>query len=94
MGTVRQGMVARMMQAPMDVRELAAALEIREADAADHLEHIARSLRAQGRSLQIKPAYCRECDYLFRKRQRFTRPGRCPHCKSTWVQGAVYFIED
>lgn len=94
MGTLRQEMVALMMQAPMDVRDMAAALDIHEAEAADHLEHIARSLKAQGRALLIKPAYCRECDYIYRKRQRFTRPGRCPHCKSTWIQGAVYFIED
>jgi transcriptional regulator len=94
MGTLRQEMIALLMQAPLDVRDLATALEIRDTEAAEHLEHIARSIKNQGRALQITPAYCRQCDYAFRKRQRFTRPGRCPHCKSSWIQGAVYFIED
>jgi transcriptional regulator len=93
MGTLRQEMMDLLMQAPLDVRDIAAVLEIREAEAADHLVHIARSLKAQGRELQIIPAYCRQCDYVFRKRQRYTRPGRCPHCRSSRIQGAVYSIE-
>ena len=78
----------------MDLRDLAAALDIREADAADHLQHVARSLRAQGVALQTSPAYCRQCAYEFRKRERFTRPGRCPRCKDGRIQGAVYHIAD
>jgi predicted Zn-ribbon and HTH transcriptional regulator len=76
----------------MDLRDLAAALDIREAEAADHLRHAARSLKAQGRELKSSPAYCRQCEFEFRKRGRFTRPGRCPQCRGGRIQGAVYHI--
>jgi predicted Zn-ribbon and HTH transcriptional regulator len=78
----------------MDLRELADALGLREADAAEHLEHAARSLRSQDRRLKITPAHCRQCGYVFRKRTRFTRPGRCPLCKSNRIQGALYTLAD
>ena len=93
MPTVRQALIALLKAAPMDLCDLAAALDIREAEAADHLHHAARSLRARGHELKTTPAYCRQCDFEFRQRQRFTRPGRCPKCKSSRVQGAVYFID-
>lgn len=92
--SLRQELIALLRAAPMDLRDLATALDIQEADAADHLQHVARSLRAQGVRLQTAPAYCRLCDYEFRKRERFTRPGRCPRCKGGRIQGAVYRIVD
>ena len=91
--TVRQELIALLQAGPMDLRDLALALEIREADAADHLHHVARSLKAQGRELKITPAYCQQCGFDFRRRQRFTRPGRCPHCRSNRIQGAVYLLD-
>jgi predicted Zn-ribbon and HTH transcriptional regulator len=94
MPTLRQELITLLRAAPMDLRDLAAALDIREADAADHLQHVARSLRTQGVELQTSPAYCRQCDFEFRKRERFTRPGRCPRCKGGRIQGAVYHLVD
>jgi transcriptional regulator len=90
MGTLRQEMIALLVQAPMDIRDLADALSIRETEAAEHLEHVARSLKTQGGELKSTPAQCRQCGYEFQKRTRFTRPGRCPRCKSSRIQGAVY----
>ncbi|MEJ2639057.1 MAG: transcriptional regulator [Desulfosarcinaceae bacterium] len=78
----------------MDLRDLADALGIREAEAAEHLEHAARSLKSRGRKLKTTPAHCRQCGYAFRQRTRFTRPGRCPRCKSNRIQGAVYRLDD
>jgi predicted Zn-ribbon and HTH transcriptional regulator len=94
MGTLRQDLVDLLARAPMDLRELAEALGVRETEAAQHLEHAARSLKARGRALKTTPAYCRDCVYTFRKRTRFTRPGRCPRCKSNRIQGAIYALDD
>jgi predicted Zn-ribbon and HTH transcriptional regulator len=94
MPTLRQELIALLRTGPMDLRDLAAALDIREADTADHLHHVARSLKSQAGELKATPAYCRQCGYEFKKRRRFTRPGRCPQCRSGRIQGAVYCIED
>ena len=92
MGTLRQELIARLRETPMDLCDIAAALGVREREAADHLTHVARPLRSRGRVLQATPAYCRQCDFEFRTHGRHTRPGRCPRCKSNRIQGAVYFI--
>ena len=93
MGTLRQDLIALLRETPMDLCDIAAALGLREREAADHLAHAARTIKSQGGDLQITPAYCRQCDFEFRKHGRFTRPGRCPQCRSNRVQGAIYFIQ-
>ncbi|MDJ0781562.1 MAG: transcriptional regulator [Desulfosarcinaceae bacterium] len=92
MGTLRQHLIRLLGKAPMDLCDLAAALGIREAEAAEHLQHVTRTLRSQGRTLKVVPAHCRQCGHAFTKRTRFTRPGRCPRCRSNRIEGAKYFI--
>ncbi len=52
----------------------------------DHLEHLQRSLKRAGRRLQLEPPRCVDCGFGFRGRTRFTRPGRCPRCRSTHLE--------
>jgi predicted Zn-ribbon and HTH transcriptional regulator len=52
-----------------------------EKQVAEHLEHLRRSLKATGEKLHLEPASC-ECGFAFRKRQRPSRPSRCPVCRS------------
>jgi transcriptional regulator len=93
MGTLRQDLIRLLARTPMDLRDLADALGIREVEAAEHLEHAARSLKSHNRLLKTTPAQCLQCGYRFRKRTRFTRPGRCPQCKSNRIQGAIYLLD-
>jgi predicted Zn-ribbon and HTH transcriptional regulator len=54
-------------------------------DLAADLEHLERSLRREGMRLTVEPAHCRKCGFVF-TRAKFTRPGRCPKCKSDWIE--------
>lgn len=90
--TVRQKIIELLTEGEMDARELSREVSIREKEVYDHLTHIARSLLAKGKNLEISPAQCLSCGYVFTKRQRFTRPGRCPRCKKTHLQSPSYFI--
>jgi predicted Zn-ribbon and HTH transcriptional regulator len=89
---VRQKIIELLTQKEMDARELSRAASIREKEVYDHLTHIARSLAAKGKKLEILPARCLSCGYLFKDRRRFTRPGRCPHCKNSHLQGPSFYI--
>jgi len=91
--TVRQRIIELLREGEMDARELSRAVSIREKEVCDHLRHIARSLAVKGNKLSIQPARCLSCDYVFKDRQRFTRPGRCPRCKKTHLQSPSYFID-
>jgi predicted Zn-ribbon and HTH transcriptional regulator len=76
----------------MDARGISQTIGIREKEVYAHLSHIARSVTAQKKKLIIIPSECLECGFVFEKRKRFTRPSRCPHCKSEHIQNPVYRI--
>jgi transcriptional regulator len=59
-------------------------------DLHEALDHIAKSLAAKGMRLRVPPFECLRCGYIFRDRERYTRPGRCPRCKESHIQTPVY----
>lgn len=92
MRTIRQQMMALLAGAPLSAAQLAAACRIKEKEACEHLAHISRSLSAAGKKLQVYPSACRKCGYVFADRRRFTRPSRCPRCKSTYLEEPLFRI--
>ena len=91
MPTVRQQIIELLTNGEMDARELSREVGINEKEVLEHLAHIARSLAVKGKKLAIRPAECLLCGYVFEKRQRFTRPGRCPHCKKSHLQSPTFY---
>ncbi len=67
-------------------------LSIQEKEVYNHLPHIARSVVSQGNRLIVIPSQCLVCDYVFDERKRFTRPGRCPHCKGERIEHPRYQV--
>ena len=94
MKTLRQQMMALLDGSEQSAAELAAALRIKEKEVCEHLAHISRSLSAAGLKLNIRPAECRNCGFVFADRKRFTRPSRCPRCKSTYLEVPLFGIGD
>jgi predicted Zn-ribbon and HTH transcriptional regulator len=91
--TIRQQIIDLLSQGEMDARELSREVGIREKEVCDHLAHIARSLAVKGKKLSIQPAQCVSCGYVFKDRQRYTRPGRCPRCKKSHLQSPAFYID-
>ena len=73
-------------------KELSAAVGISEKDVAEHLAHLERSLKPDGLRLEVTPAECLACGFVFRERTRFTRPGACPKCRSTRIDPPAFRI--
>jgi len=90
--TIRQKIVELLSEGEMDARELSREVSIREKEVYEHLAHIARSLALKGNKLGIQPAQCLSCGYVFKDRQRLTRPGRCPRCKKSHLQNPSFYI--
>ncbi|MEW6664353.1 MAG: transcriptional regulator [Thermodesulfobacteriota bacterium] len=88
--TVRQRIIELLDEQEMSARELSQRLGVREREIYEHLVHIARSVAARGKRLQVPPFDCLSCGYVFRERERFTRPSRCPRCKRSHIQTPVY----
>lgn len=73
-------------------RDLSQILGVREKEVYAHLVHIARSVVPQRQRLLVIPSKCLSCGYVFDTRKRFTKPGRCPICKSERIQEPRYRI--
>ncbi len=85
-------MIDLLREEEMTAGDLSRALGIREKEVHPHLSHITRTLASGGETLTIIPAECLSCEFVFKNRKRFTRPGRCPRCRSTHVQAPSYRI--
>ena len=93
MMTLRQQMIAVLQGRFMDQRELSQAVGIREKEVAFHLPHIARSAAAHKLGWQVQPAYCENCNYVFKDRKRLAPPGKCPRCRTSRIRGPWYKID-
>jgi hypothetical protein len=91
--TARAALLDALGGAALTAREISARAGMREKDVAEHLEHLERSLRRDGRRLIVLPARCLACDFVFKSRSRFTTPGSCPECRSERVAAPAFRVE-
>lgn len=61
---------------------LARELDMTRGDIEDDLRHALRSARAAGHAIEILPARCKTCGFVFGD-DRLTKPSKCPACKGT-----------
>ena len=92
MPTIRQQIVAILIEYELGVREISQTVGIPEKEVYQHLTHIAQTLVAQNKKIRIKPYECLKCGFTFDDRQRFSKPGRCPKCKQTHVENPIFRI--
>jgi predicted GNAT family N-acyltransferase/predicted Zn-ribbon and HTH transcriptional regulator len=89
--TRRQRIVELLRVGPETVRSLAERMEMGYQQVARELEHVRKSLRPE--RLRVTPARCTACDMVFSKRDRLTRPSRCPRCKSERITDPEFWVE-
>ncbi|MDA8165133.1 MAG: transcriptional regulator [Desulfobacteraceae bacterium] len=89
---MRQRLRAALEAETLSARELSQMVGIPEREVYGHLEHLRLSLRGSGRELAVVPARCRHCGFLFRKRDRLGKPGRCPQCRQTSIAEPLFRI--
>lgn len=90
MPTLRQEIATLLEKETLDLRGISQTLRISEKEVLGHLEHIARSVHP--RKLVVEPAACLSCGFVFKKRERFSAPSRCPICKSESISPPLYRI--
>jgi predicted Zn-ribbon and HTH transcriptional regulator len=73
--------------------DLSAELRVSEKEVYGHLEHIQKSVQRKEFNLVVSPAICQKCGFVFRKRDRLTKPGKCPVCRGEKIQEPLFSIE-
>lgn len=92
--TVRQGLIAELLERPSSARDLSASAGIPEREVSNHLEHIRKTISSSGRRLVVTPAECKKCGFVFAKREKLKRPGKCPVCKGESIREPLFSIEE
>ncbi|MGH8189030.1 MAG: transcriptional regulator [Steroidobacteraceae bacterium] len=67
---------------PRSVSSLARELGMTRGDVEEDLRHAIRSAEAQGHRVEVIPAHCNSCSFVFGE-EKLSKPSRCPACKDT-----------
>jgi predicted Zn-ribbon and HTH transcriptional regulator len=59
-------------------------LGLRRRDIDDELRHVIRSAEAAGEHIEVVPARCKDCGFVFGA-DRLRKPGRCPECRGSRI---------
>ena len=78
----RRDLIEFLSHEPRSASWLARELGLRRGDVEGDLQHAVRSARAAGHRVEVIPARCKSCGFVFAD-DRLSRPGRCPSCKGT-----------
>jgi predicted Zn-ribbon and HTH transcriptional regulator len=80
--TARKHLIELLSFEPRSVSSLAREMGMSRGDMEEDLRHAIRSARAQGHEVQVIPARCKACDFVFGE-DKLSKPSRCPACKGT-----------
>lgn len=84
---------------PVTAEELAGLLGLNRREAKliqEDLEYLMRSVKRKSGSvetIEMIPARCASCGYVFHDREKVKRPSKCPKCKSERIQGPWFFLK-
>lgn len=80
--TRRRQLIELLSHEPRSVSSLARELGMTRGDIEDDLRHAIRSAQAQGHDVQVIPARCKSCGFVFGS-EKLSKPSRCPVCKGS-----------
>ena len=90
MSTIRQRLKELLREGEWTALQLSQELSVQESEIYSHLNHVRKSLNHE--KLKVSPYHCLSCNYIYKKRERLDRPGRCPQCKGSHIGVAAFSI--
>lgn len=91
--TVRREIADVLEGRTLSARDISGAVRISEKDVYEHLSHIQKTINKRDYKLIITPAECKKCGFVFRKRERLKKPGKCPICRGEAIEGPLFSIQ-
>ena len=80
--TFRRQLIELLSGEPRSASSLARELGVTRKNMEDDLRHTLRSARAAGYKIDVLPARCKACGFVF-DTEKLSKPSRCPTCKGT-----------
>ena len=80
---------------PLTAQDICDILDIKKRSIVyEDIDHIALSVKNQGKQVIVSPARCGKCQYIFKKMKSAKAPSKCPKCRSEWILPPAYLIRD
>jgi len=80
--TRRRQLIDLLSHQPRSISSIAREMGFHRGDVEEDLQHALRSAVAAGYRIEVIPARCKACGFVFSE-ERLTKPGRCPSCKGS-----------
>ena len=91
--TLRRTIIDALKVRTFSAKELSGHAGIPEKEVYDHLYHIQKSVRRGGEGLVVTPPECKKCGFVFNKREKLKKPGKCPICRAETIREAFFTIK-
>ena len=90
--TIRHTIIFLLDGQSLSAKEISADVKVSEKEVYGHLEHIKKSLNKSAHRLIILPSECNKCGFVFKKRDKLKKPGKCPICYSESIGDPFFSI--
>lgn len=91
--TIRRSILALLEEGEHSAKELSSGVRISEKEVYDHLEHIRKTMiNSAHQHLHVTPAECKKCGFVFSKRERMKKPGKCPVCRGESIHDPLFSL--
>lgn len=91
--TIRQKIISLLESNILSAKDISGEIGISEKEAYGHLEHIQRTIK-RNQTFVFAPSECKKCGFVFRKRDRLKKPGRCPVCREEAIREPLFAIRE
>jgi predicted Zn-ribbon and HTH transcriptional regulator len=90
--TIRHEIMEMLKGQTLSPKDISAAVHISVKEVYEHLEHIRRSLIKREPHLIITPSECKKCGFIFKKREKLRKPGKCPVCRGESIEESLFSL--
>ncbi len=87
--TIRRRIMTLIESRSLSARDISSQTGVPEREVCEHLLHIRKSA---GDALIITPPRCKACGFVFKKREKLKKPGKCPACRKQTIEPPRFSI--
>jgi len=87
----RKDLITLLHDNPLRLSEIARLYDVPLKEVLDDVKHLRKTLKQSAYRLDITPAECRKCGFVF-STEKLAKPSKCPQCRSTWLEEPVVQI--
>jgi predicted Zn-ribbon and HTH transcriptional regulator len=90
--TIRQKIISLLEDKTLSAKDISTDVRASEKEIYEHLEHIQRTINKSKHNFIVTPAICKKCGFIFRKRDKLKKPGKCPVCRGELIQEPLFSV--